>query len=51
VVIIEGQGAVLRVNLRQFIIANGKFVGWLCVSGCSGKVVTWGDESGQPRNG
>jgi len=51
VVIIDGKGAVLRVNLGQFMVANGKFDGWLCVSGCSGRVVTWGDESGQPQNG
>jgi len=51
VVIIKGQGAVLHVNLGQFMVANGKFDRWLCVSGCSGRVVTWGDESGQPQNG
>jgi len=51
VMIIEGQGAVLRLNLGQFMVANGNFAGWLSVSVCSGRVVIWGDESGQPQNG
>ena len=46
VVIVEGEAAVLEVSLGHCMVANGKFDGWLCGSGCGSGVVAWGGESG-----
>jgi len=46
VVIVEGEAAVLGVSLGHCMVANGKFDGWLCGSGCGSEDVAWGGESG-----
>jgi len=44
VVIIEGEGAVLGVNLQRPIVTNGNFVASLCGSAYSDRAVVWRDE-------
>jgi len=49
-VIVEGERAVLGVSLGRFTVANEKFDGSLCGSGCAGGVRGWGGEKGRPRH-
>jgi len=47
-VIVEGEGAVLVVNLRRPIVTNGDFVASLCGSAYSDRAVVWHGEWGGP---
>ena len=49
-VIIEGEGAVFRVNVGRPIVTNGDFVASLCGSAYSNKAVIWHGEWGEPRH-
>ena len=48
--IVEGEGAVLVVNLRRPIVTNGDFVASLCGSAYSDRAVVWHGGCGGPRH-